>query len=172
MRKHYQEKLEGGQGKQNREMKPAKVQSGDIQLEWLQELEKMAASAQEGSSQWLGEGHTARQESQRASGEQGQCSWQEGRRKGGEEDGTKVTTSKQMLLAVLRWRKTRGGSRMGPVKFESPVRQPSAHVSCQSWCEFGFWLGGTHLGAIRAWLAYPEVTGQTSDGASFTEGPC
>ena len=38
-------------------MKPAKVQSGDIQLEWLQELEKMAASAQEGSSQWLGEGH-------------------------------------------------------------------------------------------------------------------
>jgi len=57
--------------------------------------------------------------------------------------------------------------------FESPVRRPSANVSCQSWCAFGVWVGGTHLGAIRAWLAYeamgrPEVTGQISDGASFT----
>ena len=154
-------------------MKPTKVQSGDIQLKWLQEPEKMADPAQEGSSKWLGEGHTMRQESQRASGEQGQCLRQEGRGKGGEEDGTKVTASKWMLLAFLRCRKTQGGSRMGPVKFESPVRQPSANVNCQSWCEFGVWVGGTRLGAIRAWLAYEamghlEVTGQISDGASFT----
>ena len=133
----------------------------------------MADPAQEGSSQWLGWGLTRRQESQRASGEQGQRLLQEGRGKGGLEDGTKVTASKWTLLVSLRWRKTRGGSRMGPVKFESPVRQPCANVNRQSWCEFGVWVGGTHLGAIRAWLAseamdHPELTGQISDGASFT----
>lgn len=131
----------------------------------------MADPAQEGSSQWLGWGLTRRQESQRASGEQGQRLLQEGRGKGGLEDGTKVTASKWTLLVLLRWRKTRGGSRMGPVKFESPVRQPCANVNRQSWCEFGVWVGGTHLGAIRLAseaMDHPELTGQISDGASFT----
>lgn len=61
----------------------------------------MADPAQEGSPQWLGEGHTTRKEGLRGSGEQGPRSLQGGRGKGGLEGGTRVTCIKVMLLPLL-----------------------------------------------------------------------
>ena len=85
--------------------------------------------------------------------------------------GARLAAAKNSLTNIIKLEQTFPQVRGG--KFESPVRQPSANVNCQSWCEFGVWVGGTRLGAIRAWLAYEamghlEVTGQISDGASFT----
>lgn len=109
---------------------------------------KWQLPAEEGSGQRLEEGHTA--------------GWRAPR----------LPAARWMMLPLLRWRKTQGGSRRGLVMFERPVRHPSGNARYTLGVSLGPGLEA-HIweSSGRGWglepRDHPEVTGQVKDGASL-----
>lgn len=84
----------------------------------------------------------------------------------------RLPATRWMMLLLLRWRKTQGGSRMGLVMFERTVRHPSGHVKyTEDVClgpglEAHIWASSGCGWCLEPW-AHPEATRQVKDGTSL-----